>query len=314
MSLKMRLYKRAERLLKRGEVDALLELISEPGELHELDKRGRRSIGQMILDSQHFEAFMRGWLERDRTTEADFGALFAPMSMARASILKGLEELAVAIVSAGARLDRPAEGGMTLAHDAALAGMGELLDALDRYGADLDRASADDHDGDATPIQMACRRGDQATVERLLSLGSVATQRNHRGATLLHIAVMERHADLAAMLMERGADPGAKRSKGRTPLHDAVSRRDASLLELLLDGGGEEALDEVDEEGLSALHLAAARGDAESVELLIERGADEDLRTIEAIRLRGTELDSGLTARQLAEALGQHKIVALLTD
>ena len=122
------------------------------------------------------------------------------------------------------------------------------------------------------------------------------------GRTPLHYAVSKGHLEVAAKLIELGADVDRGDSLGKTPLHYAVERGDISLVNLLLERGatpevqdsfGKTALHYAIEEGNAALvkqfhflkniptregvypiHLAVEAGRKDIFKLLVELGAD----------------------------------------
>lgn len=308
----VRLYKQVERALKKKKIDEIVALIEGDDYLQEMDKKQRQTVGQLLVASSDFEQIFGELIAQGRiSVDADVGDLFSPMPLLRAAIFKGSDDLAIELISKGARHDIPQEGGMTLVHDAATQARPRVVEALYRYGADLDAATADDSDGHATPIQMAAQRGALDVVDVLLEFGAELEQRNWRGEHLVHIAVNTRNMELLAYLVEqKGAEVNVTRHHGKTPLHDAVNRRQADFTAFLIEHGAD--VDAVDEWGWSPLHLASARGDADSVQLLLDAGADIDARTTDAQRLRGEEVPEGATAEDVAAIHGQNKILECL--
>ncbi len=312
MAHHIRLYKQAERLLKQRKLTALAELIWQEELLHEMDKRQKQTIGQLVANSSHFEALSKLWLDAGLDVDADFGDTFAPMSWLRVCLFKGLEELAIQLIERGARLDTMRDGGMTFMHDAVLEAMPDVVRALHHYGARVDADTVDDSEGHATPLHMACHQGDVEVVRALLECGALPELKNHRGETALHIAVKQRHDEIVRLLIAEGAAVNVAKLTGKTPLHEAVNRRQPELTALLLEHGAE--VDAVDEEGWSALHLASGRGDVESVVLLIEQGANPDLGTTQTCRLKGAEVVMGSTPRDVAQSCAQQRVVQALDE
>jgi ankyrin repeat protein len=98
------------------------------------------------------------------------------------------------------------------------------------------------------------------------------------GLTALHQAVLGRHAELTAFLLEHGANVAAVDAQDRTPLHHAAFQGDAACLSLLLARGSDVMAREF--RGRTPLFLATNWGrDLETVELLIAAGADVNDRT-----------------------------------
>eukprot|EP01047_Picozoa_sp_COSAG01_P054895 COSAG01_NODE_6051_length_3879_cov_1.779365_1_plen_118_part_10 len=68
-----------------------------------------------------------------------------------------------------------------------------------------------------------------------------ATRGDDGGLTPLHIAALERHRDIALMLVQAGADVYCRTKTGLTPLHFAAKHGAAvDLLTLLVNAGLEE--------------------------------------------------------------------------
>jgi ankyrin repeat protein len=127
-------------------------------------------------------------------------------------------------------------------------------------------------------------------------LGRTVERADQGGWTPLHLAVAEGHADIVGMLVEAGADLGARTEHNRTPLHLALQFAPA-LVPLLLHLGAEldapsaAFLDDVEEltrqldggamltdpvTGVDLLSWAALGGAASTARLLLARGADAD--------------------------------------
>ncbi|KAK7024828.1 ANK-REP-region domain-containing protein [Favolaschia claudopus] len=94
--------------------------------------------------------------------------------------------------------------------------------------------------------------------------------------TALHVAAKARNLEIAKMLLDAGANPGASwDQEDYQPLHLAALNRDLEMMKLLLDHGA--PLDDnfgCDGPSQNALHHACSLGDMEMIKLLLERGAD----------------------------------------
>jgi ankyrin repeat protein len=98
------------------------------------------------------------------------------------------------------------------------------------------------------------------------------------GWTPLHLAAFFGQAELAKGLLNRGVNVDVRSSNAmrNTPLHAAVAGRQIELMRLLLENGADAGAKQ--EGGWTALHAAAQNGDREMVELLIAYGADLNAR------------------------------------
>ena len=83
--------------------------------------------------------------------------------------------------------------------------------------------------------------------------------------------------DVAALLLDSGADVNGKDSDGGMPLHFAAGSGHADLVTLLLDRGAD--VNGKTNEGWTPLHYAADYGHANVAALLLGRGAEVNGKT-----------------------------------
>ena len=120
-------------------------------------------------------------------------------------------------------------------------------------------------------LAQAANRGQRPMLDLLLG----------RGARVPEIAKWGRfyyfkHADVAAVLLERGMNPNHMTWHRTTLVHDTAGEGNVEKLNLLLKHGA--AIDVVDDEFQSTpLGFAARWGRREMVGLLLQRGADPNL-------------------------------------
>ena len=81
--------------------------------------------------------------------------------------------------------------------------------------------------------------------------------------TPLNSAASGRHADVARLLLDAGADPDARQASGWTPLHSAAHNGDLELVELLLARGADPAA--TNDDGATVLSMAEEGGNADVV-------------------------------------------------
>ena len=93
-------------------------------------------------------------------------------------------------------------------------------------------------EGGFTPLLFAARNGDLASARLLVAAGADPNDTAPSGTSALVVAAHSGHGELAAWLLEKGADPNAAEA-GYTPLHAAILRGDADLVGALLAHGAD---------------------------------------------------------------------------
>ena len=92
--------------------------------------------------------------------------------------------------------------------------------------------------GGFTPLLFAARMGDLGSARLLVAAGADVNDLTPAGSSTLAVAALSGHGDVAALLLEHGADPNAA-AGGYAPLHAAILHRDARLVEALLSAGAD---------------------------------------------------------------------------
>jgi len=168
--------------------------------------------------------------------------------------------------------------GFTPLHTAARQGQRADVDALLAKGADVNAWDtpdpADKSGRRLQPLHVAIIE-DRAEIALLL-LNKGANPNGDLGfGTPLHVAAATNNVPLALLLLDRGAAVGARDARRQTPLHLAAANGCEEAAELLVDI--EAPINSWSSDGLTPLHLAAAGGHVAVAKVLLEAGADPDL-------------------------------------
>jgi ankyrin repeat protein len=178
--------------------------------------------------------------------------------------------------------------------------------------------------GGLTALHFAVRQGSSAAARALVEAGAdVNVVSPGDQASPLLVAVINGHFDLAAFLLDKGANPNLLSDAGVSPLYAAInvnwapiaaypqprahlqqSRGYLDVMKLLLDKGADPNarlrrkvwysgynFDQsgVDEAGASAFWRAAYAADVAAMKLLVAHGADPSLPTTKLFSRRGPE-------------------------
>jgi ankyrin repeat protein len=122
----------------------------------------------------------------------------------------------------------------------------------------------------------AVKKGDAATVRRLIQQGSSANVAEADGSTALHWAVEGDDPEMIRLLLAAGANAKSVNRYGMTPLHLAAVNGNAAVIGDLLKAGGD--ANAVLPEGETVLMTAARTGSVESMKQLLDHGAKVDAR------------------------------------
>jgi ankyrin repeat protein len=159
----------------------------------------------------------------------------------------------------------------------------------------------------ADDLPAAASTGALTTVQRLLELGYAVDTRDDHGATALLRACGAGHRDVAACLLDAGADATLAARSGVTPLAAAVAARRDGLLSLLLER--HVAIEQRLPNDATALMVAAAMGYPDIVDTLLDAGAEVNAvdaggrSALHAAAQFGFEHNDSLRARRLFDVL-----------
>lgn len=155
-----------------------------------------------------------------------------------------------------------------------------------------------------TALHIAAHtNGTSVIVEALLDHGANANASAllSKCVTPLHVAALCGNADVAALLLRRGAKVNDTDKNGFTPLHNAASEGHAQLVNLLLGVGGD--INARDGDGATPLYFASKQGHLDVVKCLIRNRARVDQSD-----------NQGNTALTVAINADQVTVVRVLAD
>jgi ankyrin repeat protein len=164
--------------------------------------------------------------------------------------------------------ERDAEGARAAAAGRALdlheaAALGDRARVRELLAADPASAKAVTPDGFTALHLAAFFSGDADIARALVAAGAPvsAAAGNDMRVTPLNSAAAAGADEVAAALLEAGADADAVQAGGYTPLHSAAANGDAALVGVLLAHGADP--DRAADDGRTPADLAAERGHAE---------------------------------------------------
>ena len=118
---------------------------------------------------------------------------------------------------------------------AAQFGYADALAALIAAGADPNAVPLDNKG--TTPVSVAARHGDAATLKVLVDAGADVEKSNISGSSPLYLAAQEGHAEAIELLIAAGADVDAPRDTGATPCFIACVDGHVDALKVLIKAG-----------------------------------------------------------------------------
>ena len=127
------------------------------------------------------------------------------------------------------------------------------------------------HAQEADPLFQAAASGDASLVQLLIGTGQSPTAVDAEGNSVLMVASANGQTDIAAMLVEAGADAN---NEGWTALMMAALNGHVPVSQGLVNSGADVNLRA--NIGMTAIIMAAARGHAEVASFLLENGAVAD--------------------------------------
>lgn len=152
-----------------------------------------------------------------------------------------------------------------------------------------------------TALLLAASQGHEEVAAYLLQKGANLSAKNNSGQDALILATIAEHHDLVAGLLTKGANPNVQDKKGNTPLIIAARNNSVETVNLLINKGA--TLLQLNVAGEVAFHLAAQKGHVEVVKIFLRHCMPIDARDIQ-----------GYTALMRAAMYGHKDVVATLLE
>ena len=160
-------------------------------------------------------------------------------------------------------------------------------------------------DADGMKALMHAAANNQYAVSGLLigkHPANIAAQDNAGMTALMH-ACIKGHAEVATLLLDRGADAEQVDKAGFYPFHHAVAHKNKEVVEFLLTRGGFDANIASHKDGVTALHMAAEFNHLDIMQLLLTHSAavdQPDSNQLTALH-RATMADNRVAAQVLLQ-------------
>lgn len=198
------------------------------------------------------------------------------------AIRNSRQVLAKLLIDFGADLNACSSDGSPPLHLALNNGQEFILKHLVEHGADLNAGNSDGE----TLLHLAAKRGLVEVAEMLVNHEDVnINTTDSSGFTPLHTAFTSyrNYNDVVVrLLLEHGADIGARTKTGSTPLHVCASNPSGEA-KMLIEHGAE--IDARDNQGLTPLYFACRAAWIPNTFLLLRHGADAMVRNSEGSTL-----------------------------
>lgn len=207
-------------------------------------------------------------------------------------------KMAQILIARGADIRTEVWGGQTVLHSAAGGSSLRIAQMLVEAGVAVDKAD----DTGTTPLLST---GDTKVMEFLLSKGADINAMDKDGCSILHRAVQYHSLSHAKWFIDHGGNVNITDDKLKvTPLYNAAFYCDnAEIAKLLLSKGAKVNIQ--DSKGNTPLHAAALTGNLEVAKLLLSHGADPHVKNKSgqtplqcAIQLRRHKVEALLRSRE----------------
>jgi ankyrin repeat protein len=182
-----------------------------------------------------------------------------------------------------------------------------------RHGAS---ANAVTYTNSNAPLHMAVRQARADIAAVLLDDGADVNAKLKSGASAFMLAAFKGNVHMLRFLQQRGADVAYMLPIGETAMHGACRRGQTACAQALLEMGLSVDAPANSTSGFSPLHAAACRGQLDMVRWLVEKGADLEIKMNRAFKEaclgKNVENIGDGSVMEVARATGHAKIVTYL--
>ena len=152
-----------------------------------------------------------------------------------------------------------------------------------------------------TPLNLAAEKNQPEIAAFLLEKGADPAIGDRENSLPIHLAAVSGSIPVVDLLLEKGVDVDSRDINQMTPLLFAVSRSQLEMANHLIQQGANVKAENIS--GMGVMHYAAYSGNADLIKMLLERGGQVNARTAD-----------GITPLHMAATYGRTDAVKLLVD
>jgi ankyrin repeat protein len=152
-----------------------------------------------------------------------------------------------------------------------------------------------------TPMNLAAERGQLEVAALLLQMGADPTIGDRENSQPIHLAAISGSIPIVDLLLEKGVDVDTRDINQMTPLLFAASRSQVEMSIHLVERGADVKAKSIT--GLTAMHMASITGKMDLVRMLVSHGARINVAS-----------DQGFTPLHSAASYGRTEMVKYLVE
>lgn len=221
-------------------------------------------------DIKTIEQFLRAGININTSIEPTKHGMRAGRTAIQVASESNQYEVAKYLIKNGASVREKGALGVPPLTLAAREGADNIVELLIAKGADV---NAVDDNSNGTALMAASFKGQYRVAKYLIAKGANVNAKSKEGYTALHSAASGAGKELSELLIVSGANVNSRTNNGITPLRlNAESHYYADVAAVLLSKGADPNL--ADDDNRTPLNLAITKCHMATAELLISKGAD----------------------------------------